>query len=229
MELSRSRSATERRNAVSDYSTKQGQETNLYQQAQAGDEESLDKLMGMHEGLVHYIVRQQWRGCLSYVEAIHAGRIGLWRSIVGYDPQRGNSFVGYASVAIRRQVWRAVKESERETRRVIKPRVTMLSYAAEAEDVDWEVEATLSGMVGRLPDKQRWVVSGYYGLDGWGGSTLAELGERLGCRRQAVHYHLRQALIRLRHPAFSAILRALLGYNRREDYLAALRPVRRGR
>ena len=100
-----------------DYTTKRAERTNLYQQAQAGDEESLNELMGMHEGLVHYVVRQQWRGSLSYVEAIHAGRIGLWRSIMRYEPQRGNGFVGYASVAIRRQVWRAVKETEREKRR----------------------------------------------------------------------------------------------------------------
>jgi RNA polymerase sigma factor (sigma-70 family) len=214
---------------VSDYITKWGQETNLYRQAQAGDEESLAELMRKHEGLVHYIVRQQWRGSLSYEEGIHAGRIGLWRSIVGYDPQREDAFAGYASMAIRRQVWRAVKEAEREKRRRMRTTAVMPSSAAEAEEVEWEVAATLYGIVGRLPDKQRRVVSGYYGLDGKGGSTLAELGARLGCSRQAVHYHLRRALVRLRHPAFSAILRALLGRNRREDYLAALRPGRRGR
>ena len=69
---------------MSDYITKWGQETNLYQQAQAGDEDSLAELMRMHEGLVHYVMRQQWRGDLSYEEGIHAGRIGLWRSILGY-------------------------------------------------------------------------------------------------------------------------------------------------
>jgi RNA polymerase sigma factor (sigma-70 family) len=214
---------------VSEYTTKRGEETNLYRQAQAGDEESLNELMRMHEGLVHYVMRQQWRGSLSYEEGIHAGRIGLWRSIMRYDRQRGNSFVSYASVAIRRQVWRAVKEAEGEKRREKKAAATALCAAGEAEEIDWEVAATLYGMVGRLPDKQRWVVSCYYGLDGWGGSTLAELGARIGCCRQAVHYHLQRALLRLRHPTVSAILRALLGYNQREDYLGALRPVGRGR
>jgi hypothetical protein len=33
----------------------------------------------------------------------------------------------------------------------------------------------------------------------------------------------------LRHPAFSAVLRELLGHNRREDYLQALRPEGRQR
>jgi len=83
-------------------------------------------------------------------------------------------------------------------------------------------------MVEHLPPKQRWVVCTYYGLDGWGGCTLAQLGRRLGCSRQAVHYHLRKALLRLRHPAFSMLLRAMLGRNRRMDYLRALHAEGRG-
>lgn len=209
--------------------TKRPKEANLYLQAQAGDEGSLAELMRVHEGLVHHIVRQQWRGRLSYAAAIHAGRVGLWRSILGYDPQRGNAFSSYAGVAIGRQVWRAVKEAEQEQNRRVAPTGYRPSVVRDEEGVGWEVKATLYGLVGRLPDKQRWVVSCYYGLDGWGGCTLAQLGQRLGCSRQAVHYHLRQALMRLRHPAFSAILRALLGLNRRENYLEALRPARRRR
>jgi hypothetical protein len=56
---------------------------------------------------------------------------------------------------------------------------------------------------------------------------LVQLGDQLGCTKQAVQYHLRRALHRLRHPAFSASLRGLLGLNRRQDYLQALRPRRR--
>jgi len=47
-----------------------------------------------------------------------------------------------------------------------------------------------------------------------------------GCSRQAIHQHLQRARVQLRHPAFSADLRALLERNRRADYLAALRPRR---
>ena len=186
----------------------------------------MDDLMRVHEGLVHCVVRQQWRGDLRYEEAIHAGRIGLWRAILGFDPGRGSAFSTYAGVAIARHVWRAVELGEREDRsaracagRGLDPGVVVLA---------WEVKATLYAMVARLPPKQRWVVCTYYGLDGWGGCTLARLGRRLGCSRQAVHYHLRKALLRLRHPACSARLRALLGRNRRVDYLRAMRAERRG-
>ena len=203
-------------------------DTSRFVQAQSGDAESLEQLMRAHEGLVHHVVRQQWRGCLSYEEAVHAGRIGLWRATLGFDPERGNAFSSYASVAIARHVWRAVDLAEREKRRAHVPASIIPCRDPQVEVLSWEVGATLHAMVARLPAKQRWVVCTYYGLDGWGGCTLAQLGHRLGCSRQAVHYHLCKALRRLRHPAFSMLLRAMLGRNRRKDYLRALYAERSG-
>ena len=203
-------------------------DANRFGQAQAGDAETLEQLMRAHEGLVHHVVRQQWRGRLGYEEAVHAGRIGLWRAILGFDPERGNAFSTYGSVAISRHVWRAVELAEREQWTARGSTSVALCLDPQVEVLAWEVKATLRAMVERLPTKQRWVVCTYYGLDGWGGCTLAQLGGRLGCSRLAVHYHLRKALLRLRHPAFSSLLRALLGRNRRVDYLQALRAERRG-
>ena len=202
-------------------------DANLFDRAQAGDAESLAQLMRIHEGLVHHMVHQQWRGCLDYQEAVHAGRIGLWRALLGFDPERGNAFSTYASVAIARHVWRAVALAERDDQTADALICAASWHDPRAEVLVWEVRAALHAMVEHLPSKQRWVVCTYYGLDGWGGCTLAQLGRRLGCSRQAVHYHLRKALLRLRHPAFSSLLRALLARNRREDYLQALRAERR--
>ena len=204
-------------------------DANRFGQAQAGDRESVEQLMRTHEGLVHHIVRQQWCGCLSYEEAAHAGRIGLWRAILGFDPERGNAFSSYAGVAIARHVWRAVELAEREPWTARVSAYDTLCLDPQVEVLAWEIQAILHAMVERLPPKQRWVVCTYYGLDGWGGCTLAQLGGRLGCSRQAVHYHVHKALVSLRHPVFSAVLRALLGHNRREDYLQALWPERRQR
>jgi RNA polymerase sigma factor (sigma-70 family) len=212
------------------YSTTIGsQDANLYVQAQGGDKQSLEKLMRMHEGLVHHIVRQQWRGQLSYEQAIHAGRIGVWHAVLGYDPGRGYAFSTYASVAIARQVWQAVRRAEREKAAVLVLAPLPSSIAPQAEVQAGEVQSALYAMVVRLPPLQRWVVSSYYGLDGRGGRTLAELGRQRGCSRQAIHYHLRKALLSLRHPAFSALLRDLLDRNSREAYLRALRAQGRRR
>jgi RNA polymerase sigma factor (sigma-70 family) len=187
------------------------------------------ELMGEHEGLVHYIVRQQGRGPLSYGRVLHEGRIGLWRAILGFDPERGVAFSTYASVAIARHVWTAVAQAEKEERGQARTSVARVGTDPWSDVLTGEVEGVLYALVGHLSAKQRFVVCRYYGLDGQGGCSLAEVGRQLGCSRQGVHYHLHTALARLRHPAFSAVLRALLGRNRREDYLQALRSERSGR
>ena len=198
-------------------------DANLYVQAQGGDAQSLEELMRKHEGLVHHIVRQQWRGRLSYEQAIHMGRIGLWRAVLGFDPGRGYAFSTYAGVAIARQVWRAVHHAERVQAATLVPVLRTSSVDPRAAVQAGEVQAALYALVGQLPPLQRWIVCTYYGLDGRGGCTLAELGRQRGCSRQAIHSHLRKALITLRHPAFSALLRDLLDRNSREAYLRALR------
>ena len=68
----------------------------LFHQAQAGCRDSLARLMAAHEGLVHAVVRKQVLGILPFTEALQAGRIGLWRAILGYDPQRRHAFSSYA-------------------------------------------------------------------------------------------------------------------------------------
>jgi len=206
---------------MSDY-TPEPEMAQLFQRAQAGDRRSLNRLMRQHDGLVHHIIRQQWGGPLTYTETLQEGRIALWRAILGFDPERGTAFSTYASVAIARQVWHAVDRAEKE--REDELRFLAPSLFPHPRDVvlKQEIEEALNASVKRLRAKRRWVVRAHYGLDGRGGHTLAQLGRWLGCSRQAVHYHLQRALLRLRHPAFSATLRFLLGRNRRQDYLRAL-------
>jgi RNA polymerase sigma factor (sigma-70 family) len=213
--------------------TGNGEVANLFRQAQEGEARSLERLMGEHEGLVHVVARRQWRGCLGYEETVHEGRIGLWRAILGFDPERGVSFSTYAGVAIARQVWRAVDRQRRQDRDQARE-VNYDGAQCSAPCLDsllhlmaQEVQEAVHSQVAALPAKQRWVVRTYYGLDGQGSDTLAGLGRQLGCSRQGVAYHLQRALVHLRHPAFSAALRAQLGRNRREDYLQALQPGRR--
>ena len=72
-------------------------EATQFIQAQAGCVKSLNQLMARHDGLVQAVVRQQVLGELPFEEALQAGRIGLWRAIVGFDPARGLAFSSYAS------------------------------------------------------------------------------------------------------------------------------------
>ena len=71
-------------------------EATLFGQAQAGCSDSLNALMARHDGLVQAVVRRQVLGQLAFAEALQAGRSGLWRAILGYDPSRGPAFSTYA-------------------------------------------------------------------------------------------------------------------------------------
>lgn len=206
---------------MSDYTCKP-EMAQLFRRAQAGDRQCLNRLMRRHDGLVHHIIRQQWDGPLTYAETLQEGRIALWRAILGFDPERGTAFSTYAGVAIARQVWQAVDRAQNQQQDDLP--FLARSPVPHPRDVvlRQEIEEALNASVKRLPAKRRWVVRAHYGLDGRGGHTLAQLGRWLGCSRQAVHYHLHRALLRLRHPAFSSMLRFLLGRNRRQDYLRAL-------
>jgi RNA polymerase sigma factor (sigma-70 family) len=191
--------------------------------------------MRQHDGLVHHIIRRQWGGSLSYAQVLQEGRIGLWRAILRFDPERGTAFSTYAGVAIARRVWDAVRQ-DRKTQAQVEAARQALGNGSEPPSavsldpleglVEQDIKGALGTLVGRLPVKQRQIVRAYYGLDGYPPHTLVQLGEHWGCTKQAVQYHLRRALHRLRHPAFSAPLRALLDLNRRQDYLRALRPER---
>jgi RNA polymerase sigma factor (sigma-70 family) len=198
------------------------EEKALFEQAQAGDRASVAALMQQHERLVHAVVRRQWSGRLRYVDVVHEGRIGLWRAILHFDPDRGTAFSTYAWPAIARQVWKAVEEAQAELSHPIAHEEVGDDVAQQV--IQTEVSRTLRATVAQLPHKERWVVARYYGLDGRGGRTQRTLGEKLGCTQQAISYHVRKAVRRLRHPGWSARLRALLGYQRRADYRAAVRP-----
>jgi RNA polymerase sigma factor (sigma-70 family) len=211
--------------------TGQPEVANLFGRAQAGDGPSLERLMAEHDGLVHRVLRRQWRGALSYTEALQEGRIGLWRAILGYEAERGVAFSTYAGVAIARKIWQAVKQQQARQEKLEQ----VWDWEKEASPgpgvLGWllvgEVREALQVQVQGLPARQRQIIQAYYGLEGQGPQTLAEMGRQLGCSRQAVSYHHHRALEHLRHPAFSARLRELLGRNRREDYLQVLQPARR--
>lgn len=200
----------------------------LFHQAQAGDRRSMATLMRRHENLVHAVVRKQWSGDWRYADVVHAGRIGLWRAILKYDPEYGTRFSTYAWPAIAHQVWAKVRQAQPRT--AVNLRETSPGQAPDvAQQVQRaQVHRALHQAVSRLPDKEQWIVARYYGLDGRGGCTQQALGQILGCTRQAVWYHLQKALRRLRHPGWSARLRALLGYDDREAYRTAMAPQQGG-
>jgi RNA polymerase sigma factor (sigma-70 family) len=194
----------------------------LFRQAQTGDRESLNALMEKHDGLVHAVVRRQVLGDLPYTEALQAGRIGLWRAIVRFDPNRGSAFSTYAWRSIVHHVWRAVKVHTRALRRESIEacsewqRIARVDPAALA--IACSVHDTLYELVTRLPQRLQRIIVARYGLDGQGGRLYREIGKHLGVSGERARQLHSEALVWLRHPAHSQHLRSLLAYHSLADY-----------
>ena len=108
---------TRKRKEMSGYGSET--ETTLFMQAQAGCAESLNELMKQHERLVHLVVRRQWLLTVEFEEALQAGRHGLWRAVLGFDPERNTRFSTYAYPAIMRHIWCVVKAEQRRMKREV--------------------------------------------------------------------------------------------------------------
>jgi len=199
-------------------------ETALWSQAQAGCRPSLNLLMSQHQGLVYAVVRQQALGELPYDEALQAGRTGLWRAILGYNPERGTTFATYAWTAIMRSVWAAVKKLGRRERGAAVPLSAAQPEAAQEPDTGWEQKALAAATrqaVCQLPARLQFVLEARYGWHGQPPATFGQIGERLGVSRQRAHQLHQEALLRLRQPALSYQLRLWLGKHTVSEYEVA--------
>ncbi|MGD8501514.1 MAG: sigma-70 family RNA polymerase sigma factor [Phycisphaerales bacterium] len=200
-----------------------------FYQAQAGCRDSLNRLMAQHEGLVQVVVRQQVLGDLTFDEALQAGRTGLWRAILGFEPSRGLAFSTYAFPCIKHQIWRAVKVHSR----FYAGRATNVEsrgLSASADDPVSEpavvcekmaIHQALLDLVRRLPRRLRYVISARYGLDGHEPSLYRHIGARLGLTGERARQLHTEALVWLRHPGHSYQLRSLLGGHTMEAYETA--------
>jgi RNA polymerase sigma factor (sigma-70 family) len=200
----------------------------LFHQAQTGGRESLNALMERHDRLVHAVVRRQVLGDLPYAEALQAGRIGLWRAILRFEPDRGHAFCTYAWPSIVHHIWRAVKVHTRACRAEqavprAEPSVWQCMACADPATIvaAWTVHCTLQALVARLPERLRSIIVARYGLDGQRRCFYREIGAHLGISGERARQLHTEALVWLRHPAHSYPLRSLLHRHRARDYLWA--------
>lgn len=212
----------ERKSYGGDGSSKQAEAIH-FKQAQAGCRESLNRLLEQNEGLVWYVVKRQHLWGLPEEEARQAGRRGLWRAVLGYDPERGVKFVTYAYQAIMRHVWNAVKSHLRRQRREIGMGVLRLYYYQTAPDPammqgEAEIRFSLQELLERMPERLRQVIVAHYGLDGQGRQSHAKIAEQMGVSGEWVRLLEIEALVWLRQPAHSQELRSMLARHSWQQY-----------
>jgi RNA polymerase sigma factor (sigma-70 family) len=192
-----------------------------------------DRHLDEHENLVHWVVHRQWLGPLPYLDAVQAGRIGLWRALRRYDPERGHAFATYAVPAIQRAVWRGVVECQLPAHIFLSrsgwlaPRYSPLDPTEALDEVErLLVGGTLCELVCQLPCRLAYVIVARYGLTGDAPQPWQTIAAGLRVTRQRVQQLHTEALLWLAHPAHSLPLRRLVGRNTVADYRAYHAQVR---
>lgn len=197
--------------------------------AQAGCSHCLESLLLRHEALIHFIVRRQWPGESDYVDLIQEGRIGLWLSILRYDPGLGFTFASYAGRAIRNRVWHAVKRSVKATGWLEPQRAGDSLSAILTRWQQEQLHQALEDELGCLPESLRQVIELAYGWDGQSPLSLAAIGRQMGVTRERVRQLRNEALGILGLPALSLRLRSLYEQDSRLAYRQARRLSDAGR
>lgn len=189
-----------------------------YACAQEGCRICLERLMRQHEALVHFILRRQFRGEVTYEDLLQEGRIGLWKAVLRFDRDRGIAFSTYAGVAIERHMWRLVARMDR-PQGELPPRAPPDPRQTAEENV-WllEVHQALREAVCRLPERLRQVIIAAYGLGEEPPRALIDIGKQFGVSREMARHWRNDGLLLLRLPAFSGRLRQLCDQDSRAAY-----------
>jgi RNA polymerase sigma factor (sigma-70 family) len=169
------------------------------------------------------MVRRQVRGRAEYVDLFQEARIGLWKAILHYDAGRGVRFSSYACVAIRNEVWQAVRRSQKAEGWLEAKRAGDSLEGLIEKWYQEQVHQALGEELEELPGRLREVIEQHYGLNGEAQQNFAKMGREWGLSRERIRQLHNEALALLRLPALSIQLRSICERRECENYRQALR------
>ena len=166
-------------------------------------------------------VAKQFKGCgLPFADIIEEGNLGLIRAIDRFNPKKDNKVISYAIWWIRKTIMEALEkrgmiDAENIEEIVVKADkkentaedVLPKAIVPEKKDFDESVEAPLDAkqileeLFEGVPDRERFIISDYYGLDGTKPKTQDELGVEFNLTKERVRQLNEKGLKKMRSNA----------------------------
>jgi RNA polymerase sigma factor (sigma-70 family) len=168
-----------------------------------------DEIITANTRLAISIVRKLEAGKPAFDELLSEAIESLLRAVDRFDFARGFRFSTYATTAIRRTLWRALKNRQRDRDRLllsdpqeIAEQLLCETPSPESEQRDHQRRQALDKLLASLSPRERLVVSRRYGLETDGEpQTLQSLAGDLGVCKERVRQIEGQARQKLRAAA----------------------------
>lgn len=162
-------------------------------------------------GLVGMLVRRRQAPATDMQDMMQEGMLGLIEALRRFDPERGTQFSTYAVFWVRNALRRCQLRMEQTVRIPdgAAARGHRLARVEEVPPLAWSPTLDAHLDDGRnldelpealecLPQRERWIISHRFGLQGCPRRTLQELGTQLGVSRQRIRQLELRALARIR-------------------------------
>lgn len=160
-------------------------------------------------------VAKQFKGCgLPFADIIEEGNVGLIKAIDKFDPKKDNKVISYAIWWIRKCILEAIEKKgvieadniddlfvninkDNETDDVFNKK-TNLTNLNEDNDFILDVKQILNELFDGISEKEKNIISDYYGLNGDDPKTLDEIGEKLNITKERVRQINEKTLKKMR-------------------------------
>lgn len=166
-------------------------------------------------------IAKQFKGCgLPFADIIEEGNIGLIKAIDRFNPQRDNKVISYAVWWIRKTIIEAIEKKgvinaenitdayNQSLSKDKKYNDDIFKFIIPENNTDSEkstlykkeiVELLFNG----IPERERIIISDYYGLDGDSPRTLDEIGIELNLTKERVRQLNEKGLKKMRSNALT--------------------------